>query len=74
MQLANHGVKMVLYPRSANRVMSKATLAVYEDIKKHGVQKTSLTFMQTSKELYEALNYHACEDKLNQLVKRKQDD
>uniref|UniRef100_UPI003F77854A 2-methylisocitrate lyase n=1 Tax=Coxiella burnetii TaxID=777 RepID=UPI003F77854A len=73
-QLADHGVKMVLYPRSADRAMSKAALAVYEDIKKHGVQTASLPFMQTREALYEVLNYHAYEDKLNQLFKRKEDD
>lgn len=73
-QLADHSVKMVLYPRSADRAMSKAALAVYEDIKKHGVQTASLSFMQTREALYEVLNYHAYEDKLNQLFKRKEDD
>ncbi len=30
--------------------------------------------MQTREALYEVLNYHAYEDKLNQLFKRKEDD
>ena len=66
-ELGATGVKLVLYPLSAFRAMSKAAVAVYENLRKEGTQKASIDSMQTRTELYDVLNYHAYEQKLDQL-------
>lgn len=70
-ELADVGVGMVLYPLSAFRAMNKAALGVYENILEKGDQKDSIEHMQTRMELYEFLNYHAFEEKLDQLFTKK---
>jgi methylisocitrate lyase len=69
-ELADAGVRLVLYPLSAFRAMSKAALGVYETIRQQGTQKTVIDAMQTRAELYEVLGYHAYEDKLDELYAR----
>jgi methylisocitrate lyase len=69
-QLGEQGLAMVLYPLSATRAMQKAALAVYEAIRKDGTQVNVLDMMQKRNELYEFLNYHAYEDKLDQLFSK----
>lgn len=69
-ELAGVGVEMVLYPLSAFRAMNKAALQVYESILANGDQKAVVDSMQTRAELYEFLNYHAFEQKLDQLFKK----
>lgn len=66
-ELASVGIKMVLYPLSAFRAMNKAALTVFETIAREGTQDSVLELMQTRKELYEMLDYHSYEDKLDQL-------
>jgi methylisocitrate lyase len=66
-ELAAAGVKLVLYPLSAFRAMSKAALAVYGAIRREGTQKSVLDLMQTRAELYEVLGYHEYEQKLDEL-------
>ena len=66
-QLRDAGIAMVLYPLSAFRAMSLAALNVYKDIYENGTQVKSLEKMQTRKELYEFLNYHNYEKKLDEL-------
>lgn len=70
-ELAGVGVGMVLYPLSAFRAMNKAALNVYENILEKGDQKDSIDSMQTRMELYDFLNYHAFEEKLDQLFTKK---
>lgn len=70
-QLGEQGIAMVLYPLSATRAMQKAALAVYEAVRKEGTQVNVLDLMQKRKELYEFLNYHAYEDKIDQLFAGK---
>ena len=70
-QLGEQGIAMVLYPLSATRAMQKAALAVYEAVRKEGTQVNVLDLMQKRKELYEFLNYHAYEDKIDQLFSGK---
>ncbi|MDG2420931.1 MAG: methylisocitrate lyase [Gammaproteobacteria bacterium] len=65
--LNDAGVAMVLYPLSAFRAMSKAALAVYETIAKDGDQSSLIEKMQSREELYEILNYHSYEKKLDSL-------
>ncbi len=69
-ELADVGVEMVLYPLSAFRAMNKAALKVYESILANGDQKAVVDDMQTRAELYEFLNYHAFEQKLDELFKK----
>lgn len=70
-EMAAAGVDMLLYPLSAFRAMSKAAIAVYEAIRKDGHQKNVLSLMQTREELYERLNYHDYEKKLDALFGRQ---
>ncbi|MEM9388090.1 MAG: methylisocitrate lyase [Pseudomonadota bacterium] len=70
-QLADVGVAMALYPLSAFRTMSKAAEHVYASLREHGVQQPAIVdTMQTRAELYDVLNYHAYEDKLDALFSR----
>ena len=73
-ELREVGVGLALYPLSAFRAMSKAASVVYETLRTQGTQGGVTDLMQTRNELYEVLNYHAYEDKLDQLfaAKRKE--
>ena len=66
-QLGAVGVSLVLYPLSAFRAMNKAALAVYQTLRKEGTQANVVDTMQTRMELYDYLNYHGFEQKLDQL-------
>lgn len=66
-ELRDADVSMVLYPLSAFRAMNQAALKVYEAVRKEGTQKNVVDLMQTRAELYEHLNYHAYEQKLDAL-------
>jgi len=70
-ELASVGVAMVLYPLSAFRAMNKAALNVYQSILANGDQKAVVDSMQTRAELYDFLNYHSFEQKLDQLFSSK---
>ena len=70
-ELGEQGISMVLYPLSATRAMQKAALAVYEAVRREGTQVNVLDTMQQRKELYEFLNYHSYEDKIDQLFAAK---
>ena len=69
-ELEDAGVRLVLYPLSAFRAMSKAALGVYATIRQQGTQKSVIDMMQTRAELYEVLGYHGYEDKLDELFAR----
>jgi methylisocitrate lyase len=66
-ELGSAGVRLVLYPLSAFRAMSRAALSVYEHLRREGTQKSVLDLMQTRAELYEVLGYHEYEQKLDEL-------
>ena len=66
-ELRDAGVSIVLYPLSAFRAMSKAALNVYETIANKGSQAEVVSLMQTRDALYETLNYHSYETKLDKL-------
>ena len=66
-ELQEVGVDMVLYPLSAFRAMSKVAEEVYLEIKEQGTQQNLLNKMQTRDELYEILDYHTFEKKLDDL-------
>ena len=67
-ELRDAGVRLVLYPLSAFRAMSAAALNVYQTLRREGTQKDVVHTMQTRAELYEFLNYHEYERKLDQLL------
>lgn len=69
-ELASVGIKMVLYPLSANRAMSRAANLVYKSILANGHQKEVLDIMETREELYEMLGYYAYENKLDELFRK----
>jgi methylisocitrate lyase len=70
-QLADVGIKLVLYPLSAFRAMSKAALDVYRHILADGTQQHVVPAMQTRAELYDHLGYHAYEQQLDRLFAEK---
>lgn len=70
-EMRDAGIRLVLYPLSAFRAMSAAAVMVYQTIRKHGTQKDLIDRMQTRSDLYEVLDYHAFEQKLDQLYSRK---
>jgi methylisocitrate lyase len=69
-ELRSANVGMILYPLSAFRAMNKAALHVYEELRKKGTQKGVLGEMQTREELYDVINYHSYEKKLDELFTR----
>ncbi|WP_456297338.1 methylisocitrate lyase [Vibrio sp. AK197] len=66
-QLAEVSVDMVLYPLSAFRAMNQAAERVYRHLLAEGNQSALLEQMQTRSELYDYLNYHDYEQKLDRL-------
>lgn len=70
-ELAQTGVKLILYPLSAFRAMSYAAQKVYEFIQQQGTQRDLLASMQTRDELYDVLGYHDYEKKLDQLMEEE---
>ena len=67
-ELKAAGVSLVLYPLSAFRAMSAAALNVYQTLRREGTQKSVIDAMQTRAELYELLDYHEYERRLDQLL------
>ena len=70
-ELRSAGVAIALYPLSAFRAMNAAALKVYNAIRKEGTQKNVVDLMQTRADLYEYLDYHAYERKLDQLFAKE---
>ena len=66
-ELAGAGVGLVLYPLSAFRAMNKAAENVYTAIRRDGTQQHVLDTMQTRAELYDRIDYHSYEQKLDAL-------
>ena len=70
-ELEEAGVALVLYPLSAFRAMSRAAENVYRAIRREGTQRSVLDSMQTREELYEVLDYHRYERKLDELFAKE---
>jgi methylisocitrate lyase len=68
-ELRASGIRVVLYPLSAFRAMSAAAESVYETIRKTGTQKSVVGAMQTRDHLYEVLDYHDYESRLDSFSK-----
>jgi methylisocitrate lyase len=71
--LRSAGVGLVLYPLSAFRAMNKAALNVFQTIRRDGTQKSVIDTMQTRAELYDFLDYHVYEEKLDALFGRERE-
>jgi methylisocitrate lyase len=69
-ELREAGVRLALYPLSAFRAMSAAAVDVYGAIRAEGTQQALTGRMQTRAELYDVLDYHAFEAKLDELFAR----
>ncbi|MBG6469544.1 methylisocitrate lyase [Pseudomonas aeruginosa] len=70
-ELASADVSLVLYPLSAFRAMNKAAENVYTAIRRDGPQKNVIDTMQTRMELYDRIDYHSFEQKLDALFAQK---
>jgi len=69
-ELKSAGVALALYPLSAFRAMSAAAARTYAAIRTDGTQRAAVPQMQTRAELYQVLDYHRYEAKLDQLFSR----
>ena len=70
-ELDSVDIAIALYPLSAFRAMNKAALNIYKGLREEGTQKNLIEQMQTREELYEFLDYHEYEKKLDQLFKKE---
>ncbi|MGH8373063.1 MAG: methylisocitrate lyase [Gammaproteobacteria bacterium] len=66
-ELATAGVDIQLLCCGAYRAMNKAALNFYQAVRRDGTQKNIIDTMQTRDELYEHLDYHRYEHKLDEL-------
>jgi methylisocitrate lyase len=64
-ELRMAGVSMALYPLTAFRAMNAAARMVYETIRQQGSQSSILDKLQTREYLYDVLNYHAEENRID---------
>jgi methylisocitrate lyase len=71
-ELRSAGIAIALYPLSAFRAMNQAALKVYQSVRKDGTQKNVVGSMQSRDDLYDYLNYHSYESKLDELFSRQQ--
>jgi methylisocitrate lyase len=69
-ELASAGVSIALYPLSAFRAANAAALRVYRELMEKGTQQGVIELMQTRAELYEFLDYHRYEQKLDELYRK----
>ena len=65
------GVKMILYPLSAFRAMSKAAEEIYIALNETNSLEKKLKKMQSRDELYDVLNYHMYEKKIDELFSKE---
>lgn len=70
-ELKKAGISIILHPLSAFRAMSKAALEVYSTISKDGSVEKILEKMQSRDELYEILDYHTYEKKIDDLFSKE---
>ena len=70
-ELKKAGISIILHPLSAFRAMSKAALEVYSTISEDGNVEKILEKMQTRDELYEILDYHTYEKKIDDLFSKE---
>ena len=66
-ELRDAGVDIALYCCGAYRAMNKAALHFYETVRRDGTQKNIVDMLQTRAQLYDFLDYHRYERKLDAL-------
>jgi len=66
-ELRTAGVDIVLYCCGAYRAMNKGAQTFYETVRREGTQQSVVPLMQTRAELYDFLDYHRYEEKLDEL-------
>ena len=66
-ELQSAGVDIALYCCGAYRAMNKGAQTFYETVRREGTQKSVVPIMQTRAELYDFLDYHRYEQKLDEL-------
>jgi len=66
-ELGAAGVDIVLYCCAAYRAMNLAAEKVYREVREKGHQRDLIVDMQTREKLYDYLDYHGYEDKLDHL-------
>ena len=65
-ELRSVGVSLALYPLTAFRAMNAAARLAYQTIRKDGTQAAILDTLQTREQLYEVLDYHAVENRMDE--------
>jgi methylisocitrate lyase len=70
-ELASVNIALVLYPLSAFRAMNKAAETVYTAIRRDGTQQNVTDIMQTRAELYDRIDYHVYEERLDALFAKQ---
>jgi methylisocitrate lyase len=70
-QLRECGISLALYPLSAFRAMCQAANTVYATIRREGSQQSTVGSMQTRQELYELLDYLQIEQRIDELLNKK---
>lgn len=73
-ELRSAGVDIVLYCCGAYRAMNKGAQTFYETVRREGTQKSVVPIMQTRAELYDFLDYHRYEQKLDALFAQSAND
>ncbi len=66
-ELRDAGVDIALYCCGAYRAMNKAALNFFETVRREGTQKNIIDILQSRADLYDFLNYHRYEEKLDAL-------
>jgi len=72
-QLQSAGVDIVLYCCGAYRAMNKGAQTFFETVRREGTQQSVVPIMQTRAELYDFLDYHRYEQKLDELFASSED-
>mgnify|MGYP005664077483 FL=1 len=70
-ELKKAGISIILHPLSAFRAMSKSALEVYSTISEDGNVEKILEKMHSRDELYEILDYHTYEKKIDDLFSKE---
>ena len=73
-ELRSADVDIVLYCCGAYRAMNKGAQTFYETVRRDGTQRAAVPIMQTRNELYDFLDYHRYEQKLDTLFAQSAND
>ena len=68
-ELRDLGIRLALYPLTAFRAMNFAAVSAYATLRSVGTQQDLLPSLQTREELYDVLDYHSFEARLDREAK-----